>query len=257
MYKSNNTLINAVLANSQTNNKVEFALYGTDGKALFEAFQTTAYNLYAQPSEEARNAAFEAGRAVLALYNVNLPSDRRIKFDGVEELSEFSRLAVKRSSVKSARVQELEVYKTFALYRKGERASASYTGKDYCALCKLIGYTPSREEKAGYLLPVEQCDAVLLEVERLIAEEKAKHTNSTREDCLVNLGTFAKDVECIVARKINRALAKTAEEIAEEKKAKNAARRAAREKAAKAAAKAAKAAEKNAEAEEKNEQAAA
>lgn len=245
-------LINTIRSN-RTNTKVTpIELYGDQGKQEWNAFLKALYDWAILDTDETRDAAFAAGRVIIAHFNEELDKGRKIRFEGVEDMLRFRDSATKDQNVDTPETQQLKAIKAFCRMRTGEAETASFTGADYKRALKIANYTPTKAERDNYDLPLDVAKALVDTVDDMLDDMAENKTVKQQEKRMVGLAQFRKACENRIAEKIDKVMLKTAEQIEQERKEKNKARRAAREKAAKKAAK--QAAQKSEQKQDQQEQ---
>ena len=230
-------LIDTVRSNRVNTKVTPLDLYGVNGKTEWNTFLRALYDWSVTETDEARNAAFESGRIIMAHFNEELGKDRKIKFEGMEDMLKFRDAATKERNVYTADAQQLKAIRSFCLYRTGEADKASFTEADYARAIKLVDYKPTKAEKEKYDLPMDVAEKLLGIVEQMLDDMAENKTAKQQEKTMVGLAPFRKACENRIAEKIDKVMLKTAEQIEAERKEKNKARRAAREKATKKSAK--------------------
>ena len=86
-------LIDTVRTNRANIKATPMELYGPNGKVEWETFQKALYNWSVTDTDEARDAAFAAGRVIMAHFNEELEDGRKIKWKRIRR----GRQRVKRS----------------------------------------------------------------------------------------------------------------------------------------------------------------
>ena len=240
-------LIDSIRNNRTNTIATPMDCYGVNAKTYWTAFRDTLYDWSLTDKPEDADKAFAAGKVLMGIINADL-TDRKVKFDGNDDLMRYRDAAVRFANVDSDKAATLKSVKSLCLYRLGQSTSLSCTKAVYDLACRIVedDYKPTDAERAAYTLPKDVCESLLATVNEMLKDLKDGKTAKRKVKAPVGVECFRKACEVLIAEKLDDVLSKTVAEIEAERKAHNTAKNAVRK-----AVKAAKEAAEKANAEQK------